>query len=285
MEQEQGKINVNSGSSSPDVCKIRSFKPKKNHCLLIALICGFVFVILMFFIVLPFIITRLDAYMNVVASSNSSKTPTVITSPKPRTNKKPVEADVYEIKKCEPVQTSNPDPLNISVEDPVFSKQSSDIYYDIYGSTLNEIRAQLMSCGPKYEGESFAGMTTHYINWNYLMRFDASGTCHVENAAVGVNVKIYYPKWDAPEISSQETRGIWDNMISNLRTHEEGHRQIDYDGGEKLYNTISPVSASSCNEVESIVKDKTSSIVDEISQNNQNYDAQTNHGDTQGAHF
>jgi len=285
MEQDQKKTAIDTGlKASPSV---NSTPPntKKNHCLLIALIVGFVFIVLVFFVVLPFVLTRLDAYMNIVASSVSSKTPSAVTSEKAKTPKKATSLPNYEVNPCQQVQTSNPEPLNISTENPILKQESSDVFYQIFGLTLNDISAQLSDCGPKYEGESFAGMTTDYINWTYLMRFDATGNCRVDNAAVGVNVRIYYPKWDAPENASSSTKERWDNMIANLRVHEEGHRQIDYDGGAKIFNNISSISASSCNEVESLVTNKTSSILDEVSQSNINYDAQTNHGETQGAHF
>ncbi len=285
MEQDQNKPKVNADPISTSPSNPVQTKPKKNHCLLIALISGFVFVVLMFFVILPFILTRLDAYMSIVASSVSTKTPSIVATPKTKATKKATTSANYEVTPCEQVQTSNPEPLNISTDNPVLKQESSDAYYQIYGLVLNDITRQLGSCGPKYEGESFAGMTTDYINWAYLMRFDASGNCRVDNAAVGVNVRIYYPKWDAPEGASSSTKERWDNMISNLRVHEEGHRQIDYDGGAKIFSNISSISASSCNEVESKVTSETRSILDEVSQSNINYDAQTNHGETQGAHF
>lgn len=287
MEQDQNKSKLLSDSVSPLPAKPIQIKPKKNHCLLIALICGFLFVILMFFVVLPFILTRLDAYMNVIASSVNTRTPAVSTTPKAKTksNKAVIFPENAEIQSCEQVHTSNPEPLIISTDNPILKQNSSDVFYQIYGVTLNDISGQLGSCGPKYEGESFAGMTTDYINWTYLMRFDASGSCRVDNAAVGVNVRIYYPKWDAPENASASTRERWDNMIGNLHVHEEGHRQIDYNGASKIFNTISAITASSCNEVETIVIGETKNIMDEVSQGNKNYDAETNHGETQGAHF
>jgi len=261
-------------------------KPKKNHCLLAAIILFFVFVMIVFFVILPYSFSRLNAYMS--SALLLSKTPiATVSTTKTRiaAKKTPPPQPVADIPSCIQVEVLNPQPLSISTDDPVLKQNTIEEYYKIYGTTINDLNSQLYDCGPKYDGNSYAGITTDNINWSYLMRFNQDGSCRVDNLAVGVNVKIVYPNWDSQDNATESTKERWNNMIANLKIHEEGHRQIDYDSAAEIFNTISTVTGNSCEEVERTVKTEASRIMDQSTQKNNTYDEETNHGETQGANL
>lgn len=214
-----------------------------------------------------------------IATISKTKTPNIL----PTKTALAQKAKTEDIPKCEQISTSNPDALKISTQDPRLSKNQETIYYQIYGRTVNDLKNQLFDCGPKYDNNSFAGMTTDYINWAYMLKFNADGTCKVSDLAVGVNVRIYYPKWEIEEKTNEQVINSFNLMLSSLKIHEEGHKQIDFDGAEKIYNRLNVLSSQSCTGLEELVKNETDKIVEEISQDNLKYDEQTNHGETQGA--
>lgn len=260
-------------------------QPKRQVKILL-LIASVVFIVLIVISIalMPFFLKRLNLVADTLASKTKAPISTQTASTKAQSAKKTkIPTADYDIPTCNPVQPSNPAALQISTASPGLKTNSEDLYYEIFGNNISDLSGQLHTCGPKTGGESFAGITLDYINWSYLMKFDADGSCRVDSATAGVNVRIYYPKWDAREKASASTIDRWDNMISSLRLHEEGHRQIDYDGGRELLNTISTITGTSCDEVQQKVNSQTKLVTDKISERNEEYDNKTNHGESQGA--
>ena len=277
MEKEEFGLREKDGFGGKKV------KSKKRR-LLIILICISIFFII--FSTAAFVVTyKYYKYLEVIASQNKNLLTTPSPTPKPVAKKTKTATTTAnpDIKKCESLQATNPDPLLITTDAPGIKKNSEEYYYEIFGSSISDLSNQLYDCGPKYDGDSFAGLTTDYINWAYLLKFTTNGSCRVDNLAVGVNVRIYYPKWEAGERATEEVKTRWNEMLSSLTVHEQGHQQIDYDGAQKIFNSISALTGLSCNNLEETVKTETQKIIDEITQNNKNYDNETNHGETQGA--
>jgi predicted secreted Zn-dependent protease len=255
---------------------------KKSPILIVLLICGVIANMILLFIVIPIVFQRVDRLVNEQITKNITPTPSAVSAKKTKTKQSSTSENVQP---CTQVSVSSPEPLNITTGEPGLKTNTTESYYDIYGSIYGDLATQLNLCGPKYEGQSYAGMTVNNIIWKYMLNFDASGRCKVIDPAVGVNVRIYYPNWNPSSDASTQLIERWNTMLTNLKIHEDGHRQIDYDGAGEILQNISIISGTDCTDVENQVQSTTSAIMDSTSQKSKDYDSTTNHGATQGANF
>jgi len=159
-------------------------------------------------------------------------------------------------------------------------------YYSIYGETESYLRAEMDAKGHLSDnGERYDGYTNWNIAWNYPYSQTSQG-CSSGPISVSVSVEMILPKWENFDSGPESLKSKWNTYISSLTLHENGHKDIAYAGGEEIYNTLSSYgSYSSCNELEAQLDQKGESIRDKVDQDSEAYDAQTNHGATQGATF
>ena len=190
------------------------------------------------------------------------------------------------LQSCEMLTVPKNSGLQISTSSPGLKDSTADHYYKIYGNTVWDLRSQMSQCGPKQDGESFDAVTYYYINWNYLYQYDANGNCKIENAAVGVKVDIYYPGWQKPSNPDSATANRWDTYMRNLITHEDGHRQIAFEGAQEVLDRLNSLPESDdCQQIENQANSESITVTDAVAARQKSYDDTTNHGETQGAVF
>lgn len=184
---------------------------------------------------------------------------------------------------CSQVSTPPSTALSVSSANPGLKKNVDMHYYNIYGSIKNQLSSQMSACGPKDGGGSWSAYTAYNINWRYNYTLVGSA-CGLENIAVGVQVDMYLPEWQIPESFTAGLDESWSSYISALTTHENGHRDYDIEGANKILVVLNNLgSYSSCEEASTAADAKGDEILDEVKSLNESYDATTNHGATQGA--
>lgn len=149
-------------------------------------------------------------------------------------------------------------------------------FYEIGGSTVSDLvnglnQHQLSSP----DGEHLADTA-----WNISWQFQQSGgsTCQPINVVVSTRITVTFPHWTPPAGASPELIADWNRFTQALATHEQGHVQLVLDGATRIKTAISGASCDSANAA-------AQAVVRQIQQDNQAYDARTNHGVTQGATF
>lgn len=151
------------------------------------------------------------------------------------------------------------------------------IYYDISGSTENELRDQMDSLAPigpdGYRGDA---LTNWYIRWTW----DGYGTenCDLSTAKATYDIKVTMPRWIPPQDASPALIGTWNKYILALAGHEKGH--VD-NVIVNLPILINAIRRATCSTAEARAQE----LLSDIRQNDVNFDASTNHGATQGAQF
>ncbi len=132
-----------------------------------------------------------------------------------------------------------------------FAQTAGTHFYDINGSTAKELKAAMAESGP----QGYWAYTTWYVHW--------SGDCQI-------SVKIDYtmPHWANRADGNLQLQAEWDRMIAHLWEHEQGH-------GQHGIEAASEIEASHC-------ASDPHTITDKWANEDKAYDAQTNHGVTQG---
>lgn len=163
---------------------------------------------------------------------------------------------------------------------------SSTIYYDIYGLTENELRAEMNAKGPLYsDGKRYDAFTSRYYTWNYFSTWNGKN-CYSDEIYVTVGIKITLPQWMWYASAQEPLKSKWTHYIDILTLHENGHVAINAQGAEDLYQRlINAGPYSSCPLLDAALHGITSTFYNDIKLKNEAYDAETSHGKTQGAVF
>jgi len=151
------------------------------------------------------------------------------------------------------------------------------VYYDIAGTTEEELGAQLEALGPMgYDGYRGDATTRWYIRWDWR-GYEASD-CRLDEAVVSYEIQVILPHWTPPEDASPDLVAKWSRYTRALAEHEKGH--VDFVVAS--YDLVAEaIKNATCETAEAAAQ----TALDLIRQHDIDYDAATDHGATQGARF
>jgi len=151
------------------------------------------------------------------------------------------------------------------------------IYYDVTGSTAQELRAQMSEDGPlSDDGHRFDARTNWYISWSWPGY--GTRTCNLQDVTVTYRITVTFPHWVEPANPNPALVSRWSAYTQALATHEEGH--VDFVVSH--YQAVATaVKNATCLTADAAAQ----AALQPIRQHDLDYDAATNHGATQGATF
>jgi predicted secreted Zn-dependent protease len=164
---------------------------------------------------------------------------------------------------------------------------SQTVRYKIYGRTAAALRAQMDRLGPIDEptGTHFDG----YANWTFywsIRHRTSAGRCRVTTASILLELKYTLPRWQRSSNASATLVRRWNRYLKALRRHERGHGTIAIEAGRKMVKNLRLLDPrSSCSRLEKAADGVGRQGVARLNKVEAAYDAKTNHGTTQGAHF
>jgi len=205
-------------------------------------------------------------------------------SPSTKNNKasvSPVTSGSKTVQDCQKVTNTEPDMPAISADKPGLSENTSYNYYLVYGWSPTDIYAQTQKCGPDTPEGIFEGSTDYRLRWSYKYMWDSAENCKISSVAVGANIKINLPKWERPEGVDQSTVDYWETSSTNLKNHENVHRQITVDAAGKILKSLQDLPEQDCHQIEQSAENMAMSIFDQIQIDQNNFDSETNHGANQ----
>jgi len=158
-------------------------------------------------------------------------------------------------------------------------------YYKVAGNTEQELRRQMSRNGTKWnDGKTYDALTTWDITWDYTYNTTEEG-CSVASFTTDVDIIFRLPKFESagapPALSSK-----WDNYMTNLVIHENGHRDLALEAAAELNRAVAELGPTSNpseldRKIRALGKEKMAAM-----KNIQvDYDHSTGHGKTQGAVF
>lgn len=159
-------------------------------------------------------------------------------------------------------------------------------YYDVSGTTPDEIRRQMTKNGTKWDdGQTYDAVTT----WDIKYRYDTTreeGKCYVSSARTNVGITFRYPRFTPKPATPASVRSQWDAYMNNLVIHEEGHRDLAVNAAHDISESLSSMEGfGSCREADKAVKEVAQEKLARMKQAQKDYDTTTRHGATQGAVF
>ena len=158
-------------------------------------------------------------------------------------------------------------------------------YYDVHGTTVAELRADMRRLGPKVEGTSFVGETRSPMRWTWRTESLRGGSsCGIRDVMVVVNAQITLPRWVPPAGADTSLVKEWNRFLTALEVHEAGHKDISAKAGKAIIDRLRNLS-SPCALLGSRANDIARDIVTKQMEEQRTYDATTRHGLTQGTAF
>jgi predicted secreted Zn-dependent protease len=154
-------------------------------------------------------------------------------------------------------------------------------YYSIGGSTAQELRDEMNRRGP---GNSDA-YTRWYVSWTYP-RVTGENGCDSGLVEVSVSVDFTLPQWTPPANADHELVKRWEQYMTALQIHENGHQDIAVAAGRDVLQALSALPAyPSCDELDHSMNASGQAILKRYRQQELLYDQTTDHGAIQGARF
>lgn len=121
-------------------------------------------------------------------------------------------------------------------------------YFDIKGSSADELDAALNQRGPLAMGSSshHPGATKIRFGGNATYS-EASGRCYISGVKVTVDTEIILPRWRDRRHASKQLSMIWNTLAADIRRHEDRHVEIARQHARQMERLIlSLPSASNC---------------------------------------
>ena len=98
--------------------------------------------------------------------------------------------------------------------------QQREKYYDLHGTSENELLAAIKERGP--EGE-LRGLTEWSVTWTFRTVKQGRGQCFVASIATKTDITVTLPRWVEASDASDELRSRWSRALSDLKRHEQRH--------------------------------------------------------------
>lgn len=158
-------------------------------------------------------------------------------------------------------------------------------YYDVFGSTRDEIRASMeqKKMSTFLEGHDAATISKTTINFAKRQLTEKCDTVLVQFDSF---ITYVYPRWDPPAGALADLVSKWNAFQTTLKIHEEGHAKIETDRIHFLFREfISFSEYKMCDEFDRVWRARADAFDAESIQLGAEYDRATQGGKTQGASF
>lgn len=163
--------------------------------------------------------------------------------------------------------------------------------YSVAGATAPELRAALDTLGPlagrlaaSGGAGRYDGLTDWSLRWAYRYQ-RAGGSCSLASATVTLDIVVSMPQHRGaampPQLSDR-----WQAYAMALESHEAGHVERERTLAAMLVTDLEEAPAGpDCAELGSRLNALGESYIERIRLSDASYDAETNHGVSQGAFF
>jgi predicted secreted Zn-dependent protease len=159
-------------------------------------------------------------------------------------------------------------------------------HYDVRGTTLDTLRAEVFSRGPldRSSRQRFAGWTDWEINWRYEFA-EVPESCRLQQVSAEAHVVYTLPRWVDEAKATPSLRVAWTRFSDALTEHERGHGEIARKLAKRVEAEMRAIPPQpTCAELERRINALGAEIVDN-DEEQVAYDRRTGHGETQGASF
>ncbi len=158
-------------------------------------------------------------------------------------------------------------------------------FYDISGASSGEWRQQMRTGGTKWDdGKKYAALTTWDIRYRYETT-SKNGRYSIKSVTTNVGIVYRFPRWLAtPSTSKEQLAEMWHTYMDHLKTHEFGHKDLAVKTAAEINETLASLNSfSSSRELDKEAHRLAEKKLKRLKEAQVEYDAETHHGETQGA--
>lgn len=153
-------------------------------------------------------------------------------------------------------------------------------HYDVVAHDYPSLVRALAAKGPR----GFHGMAGWQVDYRYSVDRQPAG-CAVDSVRVRVAGEILMPRWvdaaDAPPALQRQ----WSDYYAALQRHEEGHIQHGREFALLVKERLMGLGRVSCDNLQALAQREYDRLYGNLRTRDQEYDARTGHGRTQGAYL
>lgn len=149
--------------------------------------------------------------------------------------------------------------------------------YLVTASTEEEARAAI---NEKRPGQ-YDALTKWWIEWRFERNW-ANGACAITHVHTTLTVTFVEPRL---ETNVPALRKSFDDYMSKLRTHEQGHAELARATAQQIDTKLLGLAAASCEEVSRQANEMGHALIRAGNLEQAAYDKRTDHGATQGARW
>lgn len=219
------------------------------------------------------------------ASAVGTATPAPTPQPAPTNTPAATPTVTAKAKACTPSSVPAASATTSGKAPGIYTNVSSPSYYSVYGNSLDQVRNQILSCGPNVGGgRRYAAVTSYAASWSFAhtpVAGDAN-TCTISNPVFVMNVTQGLPTYQN-DAAPASVKTAWGKFISGLTTHENGHTALDVATARDIYTKLQNYPAMSCIDIHNSATAMIKAELAKLNAQNSNYDNDTNHGETQGS--
>ena len=160
------------------------------------------------------------------------------------------------------------------------SEEPEIVWYPISGSSLSELRREMVLHGPRDNEGVHAGMTRSWTNWHVQVGGGVAATpCYMRSVQVTVRDTVTLPLWTPPLHADSDLVAEWGRFVTMLGRHEAGHRSIALDAAGEIATMLAAFpSRASCSDMLAALNAQGQAILATSQERQKQYDADTQHG-------
>jgi len=152
--------------------------------------------------------------------------------------------------------------------------------YAIQGRDYDSLSRSLRANGPK----GFHGFANWNVSYEYTTKRHRDG-CQIATVRTKVSGEILMPQWADEQAAPLELQRRWSDYYGALKRHEDGHIQHGRELAQLVNERLMGLGVVPCNQLRVLTQGEFQRLYGNLKARDQEYDARTNHGETQGAVF
>jgi predicted secreted Zn-dependent protease len=160
----------------------------------------------------------------------------------------------------------------------------SEVEYRSYNAYAERGKSlyQVLAAATPFHGNSrpFIGNTSRDIHWRLHWRDNGRGICRIDDVRVALHATITLPQLSGIDADRQPE---YTRFYAALRNHENGHYRIEQEMAAEIDRALASLPEAACNAIEGIANARGNDLTRIYNSREVQYDAETDHGRTQGA--
>lgn len=160
------------------------------------------------------------------------------------------------------------------------SMQIAIKHYPLHGHDYKTMQGSGLQNGP----QGYSGMARWRVSYNYSTK-KTMNDCEIDSIRTTVAGSILMPNWVDEASADPGLRRRWRRYYDALMRHEEGHIQHGRELALLVNARLLGLGSMPCDEMKTRMKSEYDRVYQNLLGRDREYDARTNHGETQGASF